>query len=386
MVSIKCVIWYVGKAMQRYEIKALTGLRGVAAIAVVIYHFANVARPPVNRPSFAGSGYLAVDLFFILSGFVMAMSYGDRFRKDFSWPKYGEFLWRRFCKVYPAYIVVTLLAVVATHMHLMYRCVLAACVASNTFLIQNWGVGFISSDLADRIVFPSWSLSTEAAAYFLFPALVMLVSQRRSLRAFSLIAGACYAILIGVVVFAPSHPFSHLDYSSGSSLFPLGRCILEFTVGLCLYNATTALESRRMPPYLGIALAGAAFVMWFIPAADILEIPVFAGLIFVCARSEGALSSALSSRPIHFLGLISYSLYLVHGPSLDLTGHIEHVLGKLRLPHTNAISMVLLFCGDIVASYILYEVIEKRGQQLLRNLPSLIALRRSVTADIQTSI
>ena len=94
------------------EIRSLTGLRGVTAMLVAAYHFYPVQSPLLSRT--VGRFYLWVDLFFVLSGFVMALNYGRMFRDGFSGEAFGEFLLRRLARVYPLYIVVLVLQVALT--------------------------------------------------------------------------------------------------------------------------------------------------------------------------------------------------------------------------------------------------------------------------------
>lgn len=95
------------------EIRALTGVRGVAALLVVIYHW---AMPYMPQGSVAfrlfGRGYLFVDLFFVLSGFMMALNYGHLFENHVRWPAIRFFFLRRFARVYPLYFVVMLALIV----------------------------------------------------------------------------------------------------------------------------------------------------------------------------------------------------------------------------------------------------------------------------------
>lgn len=91
------------------QLDALTGVRGLAAVWVVTYHFANPEHRAVAsalRPLLwiFERGDFAVPLFFILSGFILVYSYHDRFLK-FSWAEYRRFLWLRLARIYPAYIV-----------------------------------------------------------------------------------------------------------------------------------------------------------------------------------------------------------------------------------------------------------------------------------------
>ena len=96
----------------RGEIRSLTGIRGVAALFVVMYHRFDGLQmlDPVTR--LIHHGYIAVDLFFILSGFVMALTYANSFQHGWTASAYGVFLTKRLGRVYPVYIVLTVLSAV----------------------------------------------------------------------------------------------------------------------------------------------------------------------------------------------------------------------------------------------------------------------------------
>ena len=70
-------------ANRESEIRAFTGLRGLACFYVMLYHFGFAGILPKDFSAFANHGYLSVDIFFVLSGFVMAMVYGDYFKNGF---------------------------------------------------------------------------------------------------------------------------------------------------------------------------------------------------------------------------------------------------------------------------------------------------------------
>jgi peptidoglycan/LPS O-acetylase OafA/YrhL len=91
------------------EIRSLTGLRGLAAAWVVLYHFHQADASAGALGTFLRHGYLAVDIFFVLSGFVMALSYTHLFAKGLSVQSFGVFLVRRFARIYPLYILMTCL-------------------------------------------------------------------------------------------------------------------------------------------------------------------------------------------------------------------------------------------------------------------------------------
>jgi peptidoglycan/LPS O-acetylase OafA/YrhL len=100
----------------RSEIRSLTGLRGVAAAYVVLYHMHLFELCSGAAATVLTHGYLAVDLFFVLSGFVMALTYAELFEGGFSAGRYRDFLVRRIARVYPLYVVVTLVCYLLNHL------------------------------------------------------------------------------------------------------------------------------------------------------------------------------------------------------------------------------------------------------------------------------
>ena len=127
------------------EVRSLTGLRGVAAAYVVLYHMLQDDRGGGLLWRVAHHGYIAVDLFFVLSGFVMTMVHGD---DRFDGAGIAAFLRKRLARIYPLYAAVTLATLalcVADHIPIS-----PGRLAVNALLLQGWGLG-------TAIVAPSWS-------------------------------------------------------------------------------------------------------------------------------------------------------------------------------------------------------------------------------------
>ena len=156
------------------EIPSLTGIRGVAAVVVVAFHLqvtegASALQGPVQ--TFVSHGYLAVDLFFVLSGYVMALNYQGLFATRRRVPDLRKFWLRRFARLYPMYFVGLAFA---WRISSLRPFIPLPKLFANLAMVQNWGPwGSINS--------PSWSISTEAFAYLLFPFAVgpLLYGARR---------------------------------------------------------------------------------------------------------------------------------------------------------------------------------------------------------------
>ena len=98
------------------QIRSLTSLRGIAALIIVVHHFSYYALPQLGvmlsvYSYFFQNGYLAVDLFFILSGFIMTHVYLDRFSAGVSKSTYWQYLRARFARIYPLHLFTLLVLV-----------------------------------------------------------------------------------------------------------------------------------------------------------------------------------------------------------------------------------------------------------------------------------
>jgi peptidoglycan/LPS O-acetylase OafA/YrhL len=159
--------------VDKAEIRQLTALRGVAAMLVVMYHFKKEFGTTINLDSYTQifeCGYLWVDFFFILSGFVMGLVYAD----FLAWPitpvRYRQFLTKRLARIYPLHIFTFVLFIpteaaklfLASNADPAFSVNSPGAMLSNILLIQAWHVH--SSATWNQ---PAWSISAEWAAYLL---------------------------------------------------------------------------------------------------------------------------------------------------------------------------------------------------------------------------
>jgi peptidoglycan/LPS O-acetylase OafA/YrhL len=208
----------------RGEIRSLTGVRGLAATLVVVFHFTQNnaffqlgdSQVPFVRwiGTAIGHGYLAVDLFFVLSGFVMAISYGGMFAAGSTWAIYRLFLMRRFARIYPLYLAITLATAAMLAVHARPPG-FGMMLLSNVFLIQSWGI-------CDSLIPPAWSISTEAAAYLLFP-LLAAVALYGSAVVRTITALLAVTALLTIALLPTAYVFGRvgpLDAHDSASLLP----------------------------------------------------------------------------------------------------------------------------------------------------------------------
>lgn len=358
------------------DLPALTGIRGLAAWFVVLYHIRIGAAPYLpDWASFGLSkGYLAVDLFFMLSGFVLWLNYSDRLRRD-GFGAVPKYLARRVARIWPLHLFILALTV-------LYASLVAATGELNTvhypwaelplhvLLVHNWGFtgGLTWND-------PSWSISGEAAAYLLFPLIVLAIDWKRLSPVWAIAALLLLALLLSTVMGWNGATILDRDIPR----FGLLRAATEFTMG----TIVCALWQRWSPrPSLAAALAGAlgtaALLLGFAAGApETLVVPLFlAGLLLALAMTSGRPGNVLAARPIVYLGEISYSTYLVHF-LLYILFKILFVEDPGNVPPA-LLGLFLLL--TLLASVALYHGIERPAQRALNRLFDRKLARRPVQA------
>ena len=276
------------------ELRQLTGARGIAAWAVVLYHLRlSIPGLPGAAEAVLSKGYLAVDFFFLLSGFVIWLAWHDRVAGE-CW----RFWQKRIARIWPLHLAMLGFAV-ALALALQWRgspdrAFPWAELPLHLLLLQEWGT---TSSLHWND--PAWSISAEWGAYLLFPLLIRVVDWRRwSTPALLLAAAALLLVLPAVMGLG--------GLNRDIPRFGLLRCLVEFGTGTMLAALYLRGGSVRAPLAIGLALITAAIA----GAPETLVVPAaFAALLLALARSRAA---PLASRPVHWLGEISYATYLSH--------------------------------------------------------------------------
>ncbi|MGH6989525.1 MAG: acyltransferase family protein [Stellaceae bacterium] len=255
--------------------KGLTPLRGIAALAVLLVH----AGVPFH-------GYLGVDLFFILSGFVLMHAYGEIEPRRGYW----SFLKARLARIYPVHLVVLALLLPAFGRSGFGLHGLLA----SLFLMQSpwyhrcWN-------------FVSWSISAEWHAYLVFPFIAVLLRPRSKA---ALIALLC-ACGVGIVVFQYAAPKANVT----DTPWILWRLLPEFVAGMVLYR----IRAARLIGSDGMVVTGAVAIiaLQIFGVGDAATILVMPLLLLGAANDETRFARILDWRPLRYLGEISYSVYMI---------------------------------------------------------------------------
>lgn len=303
--------------MEKNRYLTLDGLRGVAAICVVLHHTDGFHRVG----SLAPHGYLAVDFFLMLSGFVIALTYQGRLSRGFS---IGSFVKARFARLYPTIAVgialgALKLALDATVGHNTSEPITSIITASvlNMSLLP-----YISTAHFWKEFFPTnppmWSIVAEICVNVFWAGLVLIRAPRVAILAIGALAGAVFVYSIfenGVI--PPLH----------YGLYGLvARVIFGFLLGVVLYEIRTRISCspaliRFLPVILGMALAVTIGLPWASVAWDIVAIFMILPIIVVLGIAAGTSKEGAIRK---FLGDLSFPLYAVHYPIFLLFSGLQH--------------------------------------------------------------
>jgi peptidoglycan/LPS O-acetylase OafA/YrhL len=269
-------------------------------------------------------GAQGVDLFFMLSGFVLTWTYLDRMGESFSIRSTLHFLWLRLARVWPVYLV-TLHLAAAWIIFTLYvghepskavDQLNAVSYVRQVLLVQLWFQPYFDGSSWDG---PAWSISAEWLAYLLFGLLVLVIFRiARATRAGGLLWLAVAASLPPTVLLLATGQF----YTPWSWL---PRIVMQFTAGALVCAAVRKLQptdrARRVAGYLSLALGvGIVGILYFLDAHPVPKVSdssglvdvLFVPLVVTLAIGVGSLPRLLSTRIMVYGGYISFSLYMVH--------------------------------------------------------------------------
>jgi len=343
---------------------ALTGLRFWLALWVIMHHLRGKGMileqweqslPHIPQSLLRG-GYLAVQTFFILSGFVLARSYATTHWNRQSLTRFAT---ARFARIYPVYVL-SLLVVARFILETMAKpdrspAQKAALLGDYGFILLGWtgslNVGWNT---------PAWSLSCEAFFYLCFPLLFLWLrkaSLSRILTALG-ISMVVPIILAHAGVPAVWKPIHHLsDFLAGIAAAGL------YEIG---WRNIPALRQRGYLLYVPAIAAAVAFIAY--PAlADLNTVlrPLNVALLLGLAFGDNLLARFLSWRPIEYLGKASYSMYILHVPILWwFSRYALHLIGPP--PHLwNGIAFLICV---IAISIVAFELVETPANDWIRNV------------------
>ncbi|MDZ8052913.1 MAG: acyltransferase family protein [Aulosira sp. ZfuVER01] len=309
------------------HINSLTSLRGIASVVVVIHHFSYYTLPKTGSTlstysNFFHNGYLWVDFFFMLSGFIMTHVYARDFSTKVTSDNYRSYLLSRFARIYPLHIFILSLFVgleifktfLLHHFVFTGKFNLTALFA-NIFLLQAFDLNcpplFWCNTYWNE---PAWSISVEFFIYCIFPFLLFFLLKNSYKNDLMIYLSSLIGILLLVT-------FTRGNLDSIIGVPAIARCGLECVLGIITYKVYRRGNYQK---YFNLNLLAIIAITWIMlimhnywhhwrSLHDCLILPAFSLLILaVAVNNKGVISKFLNSQLMLYLGTISYSVYLVH--------------------------------------------------------------------------
>jgi peptidoglycan/LPS O-acetylase OafA/YrhL len=302
---------------RRRELPALTGVRFFAAWYVVLFHampgFARRYPLPKLVATFFSNGYLAVGLFFLLSGFILAYTYDGQLGGTSARLRFWE---ARFARIYPVYLLSLVLShYFATGLHFGTRLAVLG-------MVQAWNP--LNPNMAGAWNYPAWSLSAEAFFYLCFPFVFPWIARRSDrmlvwlIPMFALVCAVGHTPVMGLG-----------DWKNNAALFerflplPVLRIpefLLGVVLGLGFLREKAPRESASRPWRVYPALVATVIVL-SLPLGDWVSLVIvpFSVLVYELARGGSWAARFLSTRFMVLLGGASYSVYLLRYPVTSWT-------------------------------------------------------------------
>lgn len=340
------------------HLEELTSIRALAAFSVVIFH---IMLPIPVGSGFIGNlvsdGHLGVDLFFMLSGFILTKVY------LLSWEDgtfdYRQFLVNRVARIYPLHLFMLLAFVVAFQFDAILKARLVREGANwselywQIFLMHSWGI-------TDRLSwnFPSWSVSAEAFAYLLLP-LTFLLSTRLSLSLRLLFAFSVFLLASFWVEKTIGRPITKLTYDFG-----IIRVVTEFWMGHVIYCVVVQKKMRDslIRPCAVLCAICVILLSGFQSDERLIVLALAALLASLAYLSLQDRKNFLRHPTLVYLGEISYATYMVHVLAIMV---VRAFAPEFGVTDTLLMSLIILV-GTYSLSPLLFHLIERPSRGFIR--------------------
>lgn len=350
----------------------LQALRGLAACILVFY------KSPFDvlehKLGFMMNAYLFVDLFFVLSGFVLSHAYAKAIEEGMSFKRY---MLLRAGRVYPLHIFMLVMFAAYEVLRLVLlngdanETRTLGSIVSNVFLLQSMGLHNVLTWNT-----PSWSISVEFYCYIVFFVLLKVFDNRARVITPLVIAIGCYVaiVLLGKKTLNVTYDYGFL------------RCVAGFYVGVFVYRIKDFL-----PRLVGfshnisvVEIAAIVFVGVVVGFSNInfvvqlLAIVGFASLIYVFSfEKHGVLGRLFMTRPLQLIGEWSYSIYMVHMLIWTLVNVLTLKILKMNVDEIHGVMAVGINVGvlftSIVCSMVTYHFVEKMPRDWIKKKLSPVA-------------
>ncbi len=343
---------YIGSTPATHYRAEIDGLRAIAVLAVVLYH--------LDVPYFAG-GFVGVDVFFVISGFLITRLLVAEYAAKGS-INFRHFYLRRARRLLPA--LFTVLGVCALVTSLLFSPLLlrdfgealiyAVLSFSNVlFYLQS---GYFDASDQHKALLHTWSLGVEEQFYLIWPALIALLAANRNRLIRVLISVGLISLIFAILL---------IDGHASAVFYLMPLRIYEFVMGALLVflpctsngvgNKSRLLVMRNVLAGAGLGLIATASIFFnestAFPGINAL-LPCMGAVLCIYFAQRNTIQRVLSVKPLVMLGLLSYSLYLVHWPLIVLYRY------WLQREHLSGADQAILLTTSLLAAWLLFHFIE----------------------------
>tara|TARA_R110001599_G_scaffold353742_2_gene596042 strand:- start:16504 stop:18474 length:1971 start_codon:yes stop_codon:yes gene_type:complete len=332
----------------------IQGLRALAVILVIVFH--------AGLPLLSG-GYIGVDVFFVISGFLISGLLFRELAKD-GRIQFGRFYARRARRLLPVaafVLVVTLLASMwllspLENKELGKTALFTSLFSSNIWFIFE-AADYFGSNIENNALLHTWSLGVEEQFYFIWPALlsiIFLVSSKRTVWKWALLLVSLSSLLLFFILYTRNQPIA---------FFSMPTRAWQFGCGALLYFFPAPLKARQsmLAGMVGLLLIiGTAILigpnfdsqaLWAVPPTLGTCLVIWAGQ----CKQHNYITSLLASRPLQYIGALSYSLYLWHWPVI--------VFSKIEFGLLGTTEVLFALVTTFVLSMLSFHFVETPWRQ-----------------------
>lgn len=347
----------------RFTYATFDGLRGVAALAVIVFHLAYRAEWPQLLPR----GYLAVDLFFALSGFVIAQAYSARLQTGMG---LFQFTAMRLVRLYPLFFLGQLLGLIVFALHGYDMTALLKAFIAGIVLVP-WPITVGNVPPIFPLNGPSWSLFFEIAVNIAFAAVITVLS-RKLLFALAVVSGLALA---GTAAHFGS---LHVGWNPQNFIGGVPRVTFSFVIGILILRFAPKVKLGSTVPLL-LALAiipilAAGPRKWWIDLGVVTFI--FPALVYYAASWQPTGPIKLVAQ---WLGRISYPLYIIHMPALYFA---SAVVAKWEL---SGADKAVVFAATVLGTILISALLPRFYDEPIRRAASKMINRNTARSEAGAS-
>ncbi len=328
----------------------LDGMRGLAAYIVLNYHVVTFFMPNWAQAWFAPHAYLAVDCFFVMSGFVMAHAFDDKLKAGMT---VRDFALHRFLRLYPLILAGVALGAVSLIGYCLVTpgvpllAAIEAVVSGALLLPTDAMAKFKPYDFPVNIAF--WSLSYEVILCVGYAAFARFLTGKRMIAALVVAAG-------GVIWLAAGKPGLDIGFRVGEFGPAFARVVYPFLIGIFLRRLPAFAPQRTAYGYLAIPLIGLVLVNPF-PGSGLYDaVTVIAVIPLLVWLAATAREAAPFDRFAALAGTLSYPLYALHFPIVVILANLGK---KLGFDETQtlclAFACMVVSLGAAMLTYVVYD-------------------------------